>query len=774
MADDFLDSINAAFDAHARRALTPFGGELAPLASADASTWAQRIRDARGPSWLSRALAEQRAAHAAYVQGGPRAMMRDTSAGQELASAFGGGGMTKIENALIRGAQKLGGVSPSEIMLGGLKKPLAPSAQSAPFDPAMFNASVKGLPFEEMYDKIKALPDAHLAALKAHNELTGATANATPSVQSAPSGPSFGVGANEFEQHALTREPGAEWGDYDAMHENFVGASKQDLLKSEKESVGYWSTPEGYKQINGSLRGTVDSVSAEQHIDNLDSAIAGTKLQGNGLFWRGVNKGQKAALEALSAGDSFHNAGYTATTLDPRRATHYGGKEDPGALIAYHLPEGYNGLYTSHPDAGAWSEAEREMLLPHGAQFKLIGTEEISAPRWHYSGDVTSAEPQKYKVYHVFPDNDAWAAPGASKQLDQMPGAPSVGPSPAWAQGSKWEPAPSEQGPSLSDKSISQQLENNPGASIFDIAGTSAPTPKPQPPGPDYGGYSILPKHGDKNAFSVYDPGGKNIGDINNENDYWSPNIKDDRKGELYKGFATPGEALEHIATHHPNLVESGNIYERHLKPLDWNALRSPVGARSALPPHALEQGYNPLYPLYKGVEGESGEGYPKTVGNSILEGGKKTWERGLFFSDEPSIGGAYAGIKNAPLEYVARAKNPLTVDWAKATGMPSYDTTPMHNLIEAARKKGADLLHITNMRDIGREEGPQNQVVALDPSVLRAPHAKFDPAKMSMNAPLAGLAAAGATPLFFDKQGNMLLHIGAKPEEKEDGNSAQ
>ena len=39
-----------------------------------------------------------------------------------------------------------------------------------------------------------------------------------------------------------------------------------------------------------------------------------------------------------------------------------------------------------------------------------------------------------------------------------------------------------------------------------------------------------------------------------------------------------------------------------------------------------------------------------------------------------------------------------------------------MHALIEAARAKGADLLHIGNIRDIG---GKQDQYVVLDPSIV-------------------------------------------------------
>jgi hypothetical protein len=327
--------------------------------------------------------------------------------------------------------------------------------------------------------------------------------------------------------------------------------------------------------------------------------------------------------------------------------------------------------------------------------------------------------------------------------------------------------------PSLSEKSIKQALEENPGASIMDVAGLGPSEPKPPMSAEDkYKGYSVLKYIGHDDKYNVYDPGGGNIGTIKkmeegqegyDPKNPWALDLHSDEEGMAGVTHSSVSDALEEAASAHPKLSSNLGSTEgmgKHIEPFDWNALRGEQGVD--LPGHALEQGYNALYPLYKGTKDV--HDYPEKLGTTLLSG-KKQWEKGLFFADEPRIAKSYGN----PLTYVARAEKPMQVDWQKATGETEYDTTYMHHLIEAARAKGADLLHIRNIEDIGKYDAPQNQIVALDPSVVRAPGAKFDPARMKENVVKAGIAALGATPLFFNKDGSLLIHLGDRGQGEED-----
>jgi hypothetical protein len=674
------------------------------------------------------------------------------------ALGMGGGKVMTPEHA----ASALADIHSGKTLLQGVKNALGLGEKTesglSTFDPAKWQEENKGLPYNEYMQKKVSLPIDDWKALHAHEdkqfeanygplpslsdksithqleENPGASIEDIAGVPSTPKGtasttpsapPEFGVSSQKFVQDAGSRAPESAWGDYDSAHEDFVkNGGYKHIPPIEQESVGHWSTPEGYKEINAGLRKPKEvSTETEGHINNLDTAINYQATKGPMTVWRGVNGPQRELLSNLSLEDSFHNAGYTATTLDPRRATHYGGKQEPGALIAFHLPEGTKGLYTSHPSAGAWSEAEREMLLPHGQQFKIIGREDIQAPRWHYSGDVTNSEMQNYKVYHVEPSSG-----GKSTQLDLMPGAPFIGP--------KWVPN----------------------------------EPKALPATPQYHGYSILKHVGAEGKLNVYDPGGANIGNIYKMGgDSYHLNLKDDPEGNIAAAqHDSIGSALEEAARAHKQITGSeSNRYAKYIEPLDWSKMVSPIGAKAAIPgealPRAAGQGYNALYPLYKGTQNVTD--YPEKLGTTLLSG-KKQWEKGLFFADNPDIAGGYG----KPLEYVARAEKPMQVDWVKATGTGEYDTTLMHHLIEGARSKGADLLHIRNLEDVDKHQNTvlQNQIVALNPSVVRAPQAKFNPARIKENVPLAGIAALGATPLMFDKKGNLLIHLGDK--ESSDG----
>jgi hypothetical protein len=183
----------------------------------------------------------------------------------------------------------------------------------------------------------------------------------------------------------------------------------------------------------------------------------------------------------------------------------------------------------------------------------------------------------------------------------------------------------------------------------------------------------------------------------------------------------------------------SGRDYAEHFEPLNWREHQTDPQALADLPPALREQGeslgFNFDAPLWKGGREE----YP----NKLLDPAQdKRYERGFFTTPSRGVAMAYGPT----LPFVARAKNAMQVDWKKATGTGYYDDK-MHDLIEAAREQGVDLLAVHNIKDIGSGGKPQSQYIALDPSILRAPHAGFNESRLHEAAPLAGVAGI-STPI--------------------------
>ena len=183
--------------------------------------------------------------------------------------------------------------------------------------------------------------------------------------------------------------------------------------------------------------------------------------------------------------------------------------------------------------------------------------------------------------------------------------------------------------------------------------------------------------------------------------------------------------------------------------PWDWRGAQSehPTSFVANIPQHAVEQGFNPNFPLFKGRQSERPTTElamrdPATKFDKYGPQGSKTpAERALFFAEEPRVAAKYGPVQ----QYVARAENPAEVDWYKRSGERYYDWEPMNEIIESARKQGIDLLRVKNIADTG---GYQNQILVMPPNILRRPHAGFDPTRLSENNMLAGLGGLALLPM--------------------------
>ena len=163
-----------------------------------------------------------------------------------------------------------------------------------------------------------------------------------------------------------------------------------------RRSIQRWTEADGYKAINGHLRGHNNPM-GKALAEHLEKAVAGHYLPNSVWAYRGIHEPHADNLKSLKTGDVFHNAGFASTTLDPKRATHFARGSD---ILAMHLPKGAAALYVSHPKLNGHT-SEREMLLNHGTQFRYSHSETIpNVPTYHYSGEPTG-ETKSIRLHHV-------------------------------------------------------------------------------------------------------------------------------------------------------------------------------------------------------------------------------------------------------------------------------------------------------------------------------------------------------------------------------------
>ena len=205
-------------------------------------------------------------------------------------------------------------------------------------------------------------------------------------------------------------------------------------------------------------------------------------------------------------------------------------------------------------------------------------------------------------------------------------------------------------------------------------------------------------------------------------------------------------------------------LIRKDFSPVDWKNYTPPNARNEAVTPklavdpsHVESLGGNPNLALWKGG---SIAGYPKELpdmtGKVVPNNGepaKEKFEKAFFLADRPSVADSYiVDHDKGPSPYVALPKSVVETDWTdlakkfkqyapQATSAAHYSPILMKYIIDAAREHGADMAIVHNIHDLG---GPQTQYVVLNTNALRAPTAKFDPSKLHLRYPLAGLAGAG------------------------------
>lgn len=214
-------------------------------------------------------------------------------------------------------------------------------------------------------------------------------------------------------------------------------------------------------------------------------------------------------------------------------------------------------------------------------------------------------------------------------------------------------------------------------------------------------------------------------------------------------------------------------------KDLDWKNYRPKmVESLPHIPglsksPQELEQlGFNPRVALEHGSRFQSG--YPEEFASPLEHKGT---ERAFFAADfkgegQKGVAHSYAEEPENITRYIGAPKKAAEINWPDLQGgYESYEPETMHQLIEAAHKKGLDMLVIHNISDAGG--GTQTQYAILNPEILRAPHAKFDPKKLHLRMPLAGLVGGGLLSygtLKGEKKEDNKMNRGGRPKKKAGG----
>jgi hypothetical protein len=169
---------------------------------------------------------------------------------------------------------------------------------------------------------------------------------------------------------------------------------KNILSDDEQKHVGKYQV--GYTP-NHALR--TDNTEAiknyhQPQIDHLDSAMHKHALQNNIHAWRGIssNKSASEVLDNLKPGDTFHDKGYTSTSLNPHISKDFGSQNKN--LIHIKVPKGSHGLYLNHILGNSVLPEQHELVLPRNSKFRYEGKEENNGWTIHHVTHLGSDSPK--------------------------------------------------------------------------------------------------------------------------------------------------------------------------------------------------------------------------------------------------------------------------------------------------------------------------------------------------------------------------------------------
>lgn len=154
------------------------------------------------------------------------------------------------------------------------------------------------------------------------------------------------------------------------------------------QHMNYMLRNDGYTQ------GSNTYMNAE--IDKLQETILSSKIPFDMTVYRGIENDTQYNVADLrkQIGQTMVDKGFGSTSLDFHTGYEFTGYKSPGdgprLVYQYTLPKGLSGAYlegiSAHP-------GEKEVLLPHGAKFRITGVRTIN-----YRGALGDEPPEKVIV----------------------------------------------------------------------------------------------------------------------------------------------------------------------------------------------------------------------------------------------------------------------------------------------------------------------------------------------------------------------------------------
>jgi hypothetical protein len=101
--------------------------------------------------------------------------------------------------------------------------------------------------------------------------------------------------------------------DQDTLHSNaqkYLTGDISHIGYDEKRAISAWSTPGGYRAVNGHARGLDNSDHAAKLVSHLDNAVNNHSIPNSTWAYRGVHAPYADHLNSVKPGEIFHSNGF--------------------------------------------------------------------------------------------------------------------------------------------------------------------------------------------------------------------------------------------------------------------------------------------------------------------------------------------------------------------------------------------------------------------------------------------------------------------------------
>lgn len=163
-----------------------------------------------------------------------------------------------------------------------------------------------------------------------------------------------------------------------------LGRLSPELSPAERASLNAYIKPDGFRTINGSLRGEIAPIlpgsKEDKRIRGLDRVTKRSETTGRIEVWRGMHSGQERLfgdrLGGNMTGMEWHEKAFTSTSARKSASQEFAGQ---GVLMRIHARPGIGAVKMDH----GIHDGEGEILLQRDLKFRVVADHGID-PVWKY------------------------------------------------------------------------------------------------------------------------------------------------------------------------------------------------------------------------------------------------------------------------------------------------------------------------------------------------------------------------------------------------------